>query len=246
MPIVQTSPVTTKIFDLGAEVILKVENRTSDLNRAYVWIQEAIKEIAHNTDFRNDFDQLEVLGPTFDLSINVSEYDESNIIPPGELLLSTLNISVWIDPPTNATRRKLRPGHFQESDKFVTSTPSQPTFWYRFGSNIGFFPVPDKTYQIQARVLKEHPFNDADVKSTNILLPKDWNEIICWSAAMRGFMELLEYEKAEKIKILLHGDPKYPERPGLMYGRKKRHEREDWRQQKTLRPVVRRYGWGAP
>jgi len=231
------------IASLASEVILKVENRTGDLVRAETWLKHAILEISSNPDFRNEFDQLEVLGPTFELTIGTQTYAFSNVVPAGDINIGTLDVVLFIDPPTNLLRRKLRHSHYQEVDKFQTLS-APPIVWYRFADTIGFNPVPDKAYTVQARVLREHPFN-TPLGDTTVLLPNDWDEILEWSAAMRGFMELLEYGKAMDIRNILHGDPKHPDRPGLIEGRKKRREREDWRHEGALRPVIRTYGWGS-
>jgi hypothetical protein len=105
--------------------------------------------------------------------------------------------------------------------------------------------MPNAAYQVQARVLRRHPITDAALSTTVILLPREWNEVLEWAAAIRGFMELLEYEKAAAVRSLLYGDPKHPEKPGLIEGVKKRRKREAWRQTVGLRPVVAAYGWGS-
>jgi len=103
----------------------------------------------------------------------------------------------------------------------------------------GLTPVPDKAYQIQPRLLRQHPINDNVLSQTVILIPRDYNEILIWMAVERGFMEYLEYEKATLVHNLLHGDPKHPDRVGLYEGRKKRREMEAWRTEQVLRPVYR-------
>jgi hypothetical protein len=247
MPSMQTSFL---ISDLENEVILRVENRTTDTGRADVWLRDAILEISGNPDYRDDFDQLEVLGPTYNLTISQQEYAFSNLVPPQSLPLqsgynmSTLDIFMWIDYPTNQIRRKLNPTHYQDSDKFQQAL-SLPTEWYRFGDSVGFNPVPNQAYQVQARILQEHPIDDTTLRDTQILLPREWNEVLIWSAAMRGFAELLEFEKSQEIRTMLQGDPKFPGKTGLIESIKKRRKREAWRTEQPLRPVLRGYGWGT-
>ncbi len=244
MPVLSPSgALVFAISDLENEVILRCENRTTDTARADVWIRDALLEIASNPNFRDDFDQLEEFGPVFNLTPKTQEYAYSNIVPTGDYNDSTLDVLIWQDPPTNSIRRKLNSSHYQKAD-FFQPTNSLPTEWYRFADTIGFTPVPDKAYQVQARILRMHPINDNVLSQTQILLPRDWNEVLIWSAVERGFAELLEYEKAAKIHVLLHGDLKHPERPGLISGRKKRRERESWRTEQALRPVVRSSMWG--
>jgi hypothetical protein len=245
MPVLSRSGVLIfAISDLENEVILRTENRTTDTARADIWIRDALLEITSDPDFRNEFDQLEIYGVQFNLTPQVQEYSESNLIPAGDVNTATLDILIWQDPPTNSIRRKLMPSHYQKADNFQP-TFSLPTEWYRFGPNIGFTPVPDKAYQIQTRMLQMHPINDNVLNQTQILIPRDWNEILVWAAVERGFMELLEYEKAGKIHTLLHGDPKHPERLGLLEGRKKRREMEAHRTEEALRPVYRPSSYGV-
>lgn len=250
-------PVTT-IANLESEVILKCENRTSDTARADIWIRDAILEISGNPDYRDDFDDLEILGLLTNLTggaigVSVQEYPFSNFLPsPGGTTiynLSTLDVMLWIDFPTNNIRRKLNPSHYQEADKIVTY-PSIPTSWYRFADTLGFDPPPNQNYQVQCRVLQRHPFVDffnavGNLNTTTVLLPLEWNEIIEWAAAMRGFMELLEFDRAAQLRNMLYGDPKHPDKVGLISSVKKRRSREAWREQQPLRPIVQGSTWGS-
>lgn len=247
MPVLSPgSPPIFLISDLSIGTIRKVENRTTDVNTSYIWIRDALLEIANNPDYRDEFVELEEFGPTFVLTggttpaTSVQEYPEANLLPTGDINMATLDILIWRDPPTNLTRQKLQPSHYQETDKSVVIT-SVPISWYRFGGTIGFYPSPDKNYQTQARVLKQHPINDNVLAQTQILLPRDWNEILEWAAAERGFMELGEYEKASNIHTLLYGDPRYQNKPGIIAGRKKKRRQEAWRTTGRLQPMVNSY-----
>jgi hypothetical protein len=244
-------PVVFKIQDLENEVLLRTENHVTDISRTDIWLRDALLEITSNPDFRNEFDLLEEYGPLFNLTppsgqppVGTQEYDFNNIVPVGDYNVSTLDVLIWQDPPTNSIRRKLGLSHYQKADNFQP-TFSLPTEWYRFADTIGFTPVPDKAYQIQARILRQHPINDNQLNQTQILIPREWNEILVWMAVERGFMEYLEYEKATKVHILLYGDPKHPDRVGLFEGRKKRREMEAHRTETPLRPVYRKMMWGA-
>jgi hypothetical protein len=237
-------PVVFTIQQLENEVLLRCENKVSDIGRTDVWLRDALLEITSNPDFRNEFDLLEEYGPQFNLTPQTQEYQFSNIVPVGDYNVATLDVLIWQDPPTNSIRRKLGMSHYQKADNFQP-TFSLPTEWYRFADTIGFTPVPDKNYQIQTRMLRQHPINDNQLNQTQILIPREWNEILVWAAVERGFMEYLEYEKATKVHQLLYGDPKHPDRPGLIEGRKKRREMEGFRTEQALRPVYRKMMYGA-
>lgn len=244
MPILTPSGLQFLIGDLTNEVILKVENRTTDLSRAAVWLRDVLIEISSNPDYRDEFDQLEEWGIAQNLVIGQQEYDEQPFIPAGDVNLGNLDFMIWYDPPGNTLRKKLEYTTFQESDRFQPLN-SLPTQWYRFNANIGFNPVPDKTYQVQARITRFHPINDNVLADTNILLPREWNHLLVLAAAEQGYIEYGEYEKASSIHTLLYGDPDKPKELGLFKKAKRRHERERWRSSAALRPSYKRSMWGS-
>lgn len=227
------------IGTLSSEVLVKVENRTNDTTRAYQWLKEALLEITANPDLRNDFPELEDEGPNYNLTIGQSEYADSNFIDASQVNRATLTIRLWIDPPTNTKWIMLNPSHYQKTDRTYMGN-ARPVEWFRFGTNIGFWPPPDVAYQARARYLRQHPI-DGTVQNTTILLTADWDEVLVLGAAMRGFIELEQYEKAEAIRKTLYGDPKYPEKPGMVFGRKTRRESEAHRVTQALTPRLRRY-----
>lgn len=251
MPILSSTGVLQFFFsDLDSEVIKRVENRTTDTTRADVWLRDALLEITMDPVLRDEFDELEELGPLFNLTGAatimagaIQEYSFANIVPNGDYNTSTLDIVLWTDFPFNTTQIRLETTSYQEAD-MVTRFTGQPIKWYRFGDTFGMVPVPDKNYQIQARLYKQHPINDNLLSQTQILIGRNWNEVLVWAAAERGFMELLQFEKAAQIHQLLYGDPKDPGKPGLLYGKKKRRMKENFRTQVALRPIVRSYGPG--
>jgi hypothetical protein len=152
---------------------------------------------------------------------------------------ATLDIILWTDFPTNSKWIKLEYNHYQNTDSVYTN--SLPSSWFRFGRSIGFNPTPDKDYQVQARCLQYHPINDADLAATQILLNREWNEILKYMAAMRGWIDLEEFEKAGAIKQLIYGDPKDVNNPGLIKSRKPVRMREAHRTSGRIRMKVGRY-----
>jgi len=243
MPVLTPSGVQFLIADLIPEVIIKVENRTQDAQRAAVWIRDTLLELSGSPDYRDDFPELEIFGPIFNLIPQQQEYDNSLFIAQGDVPEVTADILIWVDYPGNQNRRKLDVSHYQKTDKFQPVF-SLPTEWYTFGPNTGFNPVPDKPYQVQARCVRMHPINDNVLDQTLILLPRDWNEVIVWCAAMRGFAELMEFEKQKAIYQLLHGDPKDPSQPGLFYSIKRKRRKEQWRMESRLTMTRRASMWG--
>ena len=240
------------IQQLESEVIIKCENRTTDTARVDAWLRDSLLELTADVDYRDEFDELEQLGPLFNLTggsklvpngVAVQEYPFVNIVPPMQYNVNTLDIRLWTDYPYNNTWIRLENTSYQESD-MITPYTGQPVKWYRFADTVGFVPVPMKNYQVQARIYIMHPIA-SPINQTQILIGNNWNEILVLMAVEKGFLELLEYEKATSIHQLLHGDPKYPMKPGMIQGRKKRRAKENWRMQKPLRPIIRGYSYGS-
>jgi|SRR5271166_4335809 len=244
------------IQNLEQEVIRKLENRKSAASDIDRYLRDSIIEIAGNPDYRDSFPDLEILGAVTNLtggtvSTTVQEYPESQFIAlASDYNIKTLDFMIWVDYPTNQRRIQLNPSNFQESDKF-SSFPSLPTEWYRFGNTIGFEPPPNQNYQVQARIMRRHPITDyfnaaGQLNTTVILLPNEWFEVLEWAAAMRGFAELLEFEKVAEVRTLLWGDPAHPnDNPGLIASVKTKRRAEAWMQQQPLRPVVKSSCWGS-
>ena len=251
MPVLSPSGQTIfTIGDLANEVMYRLENRgtSADLNRIYIWLRDAILEISGDPDYRDDFDDLEVWGVLYNLTggpigTSVQEYPFVNFIQQGDYNTSTLDVLIWTDYPTNTIRKKLLPTHYQDTDK-STNIPSIPAQWYRFADTLGFDPPPNQNYQVQIRMLRRHPINDFALSLTEILLPREWNEILVWAAVLRGFMELLQFEKANEVRSLMYGDKRHPDMAGLIYSIKKRRDREAWREQQALRPLIQGSCWG--
>lgn len=227
------------------EVLIRCENRITDTSRADIWLRDSLLEMTSDPKLRDEFDELEIVGSLFNLTggpqgVSVQEYPFSSLLPPGVYNTATLSLLIWTDPPGNTSRWSVAATNYQDADQ-ITPFPGLPVKWYRFGDNIGFVPTPDRNYQVQARIYKQHPINDVSLPTTIVLLADDWREPLILAAVIRGFIELGEFEKAAKLKILLYGDPEKPDEPGIMYKRKKRRDKEMWRRQQALSPRVRRY-----
>lgn len=244
MPILTPTGMQFYINDLANEVIIRLENRVTDIQRAWVWVRDALLEISGSPDYRDDFIELEEWGLIQNLVPQQQEYLESLFVPMGDVETVNLDLLIWTDYPANTVRRKLDVSHYQKVDRF-TPIYALPTEWYRFADVFGFNPVPDKAYQVQSRLVRMHPINDNNLGQTLILLPRDWNEVLIMAALIRGFVELLEYEKAQKVRRELYGDPDNKNQPGLIFHVKRKRRRETWRMESRLTVVKRKIMWGA-
>lgn len=231
--------VPTSVGDIASEVIVKLENRTTDLQRAYQWLVESLVELTSSSELRGEFDQLEASGPLFNLVPGQKEYAFSNLVNFFDYNDGSLNMRIWTDPPTNSTPLRMNFTTYQFADMYPNNR-GRPSAWYRFNDLIGFDMVPDVPYQVQMRYQRQYPIA-CPLQNTQLLLPLDWYDVIVLLAVYRGFIELNEYEKASATHTILFGDPKQPAYVGLIEKRKKRYQREAWRQEVTLRPWVGTY-----
>lgn len=81
--------------------------------------------------------------------------------------------------------------------------------------------VPDKSYTLRWRTWLSAVIG-GDIKTTDLHVPDDWLEIVDYGAALRGFSELLEHDRAQAIRDLLYGfiDPTSGKKqPGLIASR---------------------------
>ena len=62
MPILSPTASGPTIADYAAIVCTKLENRTSDLDKAIEWVANSLVEITGDSDLRDDFDELEAWG----------------------------------------------------------------------------------------------------------------------------------------------------------------------------------------
>ncbi len=233
--------------DLLPEIQFALENRTSasDQTRIYGWLRDSLVEITTSMQYRDDLVELEVRGTPFNLTALVPMYSEDLFVPAvaaplqSGLNMATLDIILWTDPPTNSKFIKLEYNHYQNTDSVYTN--SLPSSWFRFGLELGFNPTPDKAYQVQGRCLQYHPINDSDLAATQILLKREWNEILVYMSAMRGWLALEEFEKAGAVRQILYGDPKDVNNPGLLKARKPVRQREMHRTTGKIRMKVGRF-----
>jgi|SRR5215831_1502338 len=122
-----------------------------------------------------------------------------------------------------------------------------PSLWAPFGANYLVRQVPNDNYPLIVRfwIRPQIQFlvgtTNAD-PATPLFVPDDWLEILDYSAQLRGYMDLQEFDKAQVIRTLLYGDPANIKRvPGLIKANLRRIQAEQDTNQYGLRPRIRRY-----
>jgi|SRR5919108_1253570 hypothetical protein len=124
--------------------------------------------------------------------------------------------------------------------RYMTTTEGVPAIWAPYSGQILVRPVPNDTYDFTWRFWIK-PILDTPTEDTELLLPDDWTEVLDYMAAYRGHMALGEPQEAQAIAMLLHGDPKHANMPGLIKTKLLRREAENVVSDFALVPRVRPY-----
>jgi hypothetical protein len=128
--------------------------------------------------------------------------------------------------------------------RYASAIPGPPSIYGTVAKSILVRPVPDRAYSFiwDAWLLPVvDQTSTATINSSSILLPLDWMEILQYMAALRGHISLLERDKAQEIHVLLYGDPKNQELPGLIKHKLLIHAAESYDSDYAIRPKNRAY-----
>jgi len=117
-----------------------------------------------------------------------------------------------------------------------------PSIYAVFKKQVVVRLIPNKTYIVKWRVWMK-PVIESTINSTELKLPDDWLEILDYSAALRGHVELHEADKAAQLHQLLFGANTQSGRliPGLIKQRLLMRQAESPSEEYGIRPKVRRY-----
>src|SRR5215831_804099 len=204
-----------KIGDLVNDVADLLGNRSDINTRISKWIAYGYRDIGHAIPF----EELEETDYTL-LVPNLGGYD----YPIGARAIKSMTMGFPAGKPTS--RRPLRKRNIKILDRYNLSTPGTPSIWAPFKNQFHVRPVPDQGYPLIIRFWKKVQLDQMDINNTELLVPDDWVEIVQYQAQIRGFMGLLEFDKAAAVRTMLYGNPKQPDKPGLLKQRLTRIQAE--------------------
>lgn len=219
-----------KINDRLQKVRDKIGKRTDIDQQVKEAYREAYREIAHKYPFAE---------------LETSYID---VIPGGidELTLAEtermIRFVTVTDPSTDA-KRWLKPRGLKHLTGWTGVAQGMPAVLVIEGRRLIFRPKADKAYNIEIftrkRVLIASPIED-----TQLELPEEWLVILDHLAAEQVLIDLMEYDKAQAIHILLFGgtDSNTGKRlPGLMAQRIPKRFAESEAAEYAIQPLIRRY-----
>lgn len=227
------------ISDRTTTVQPMIGNRTDLSARIPIWTANAYIELASNIPFP-DLEATDVLS-------TVGSSGPQNFPPANDTYdyptnaQGILSCTIIVQNVPYPVSKK----NIEYIDQYPTLYPGRPVIWAPFNYHQIFRPVPDQSYQVIRRFWTR-PVVDftstSTINATILSLPPDWLEIVDYTSALRGFMELKDYEKAQGIRIILYGDPKHPQdNPGLIKQRLTQIQSENMNSDYGMRMKIRKY-----
>lgn len=230
------------IGELIPNVISKLSNRTVPQAKCVKWIQDAVKDITASYPFT----ELQVTGPTVQLTINLAEYGKRAFLNPNDLDATNIDSFFLYINGSSGTGYNLKYRTVPTIEAMM-KIAGQPVHWSRHGSNIYVAPMPQVAYYVFQRYQQRHPWTDSPVNDT-IRIADDWLEIIEYAAAMRGAWDERMYDYNKEVKILLYGDPEFQlngsmgkGQPGLIHAKTSQRARDMSNNERQMQPRVARY-----
>ncbi len=233
-----------QISDRTTHVREKLGKRTDIDTRINLWLGDAYLELGMGFSF-------EELLSTVDTPTTAGEVEGTDDIydyPSNTRAIKALTLIRSNDSRQPLIRRSIR-----LIERYSASTPGPPSIYAPYSVQaattttrlIIVRPIPDIVYTpgIRWRIWLK-PVLDGTIADTYLRMPDDWLEILDYSAALRGFTELLEHERAAAIFALLNGaeDPRTGKRqPGLIAKRMTAMQAEVGEEEYAIRPRIRKY-----
>lgn len=223
------------------------------------WVARTLK----NLTGKYPFEELRVKGPMMTIGPGLGnngsnyEYFVSSFLNAGDDLTLMENPVIFLSPTQAQQVNLVGTGQpFGTSPvgypmDYMTPTAIQtmlfisggiPFKWTRYGQFFWFGTQPGSPFQMYLPYQRRHPFQDANLPQSPIFIPPDWEDIVQYSAALRGAQALRWPEQVNQMREILYGDPKNPKgRPGLLAAMDLQIERDQQKSSRQLMPVVARY-----
>jgi hypothetical protein len=202
------------ISELIPDVKLILQNRSDVLNyNPAMYIKNSIQELSQSYPF----EELRVTGPRQTLTVNQYQYPVTFFENPGDDYSQIQALNIFTNPNTNTVAYPLHYDTPTGIQTLLFIPGGLPAKWTRFGDFIWVGPQPGQQYTVFMIYQRRHPFNDANLGSTPVLMPPEWKEIVEYCAAYRlaaGPLRWMDF--AKELRILIYGDPSDPSEPGLI------------------------------
>lgn len=226
----------------------KLANRTDLLAMGgYTWLMDGILELSRN--YRFQF--LEKTGPLMTTQPGVYNYPLDPFLVPGDAgkIANVIPSLFRYFIPYNPVAGVVNPGsellwRSVDAIELLFNTPGIPAYFTRYGTQILIAPIPQAAYPIFLRYQVEHPFSNPPVGTDPYMLDNDWREIVEYSAAERGAINLRMMDYASQYHQVLFGDPEFERSsgargmPGIIFRKITQIETDSQAHMRYIRPMV--------
>lgn len=214
------------ISDRISKIQFLLGNRTDIDDRIVGWAGDAWRELGSTVPFV----QLE---ETFEDQFIVGEEE----YPYPEEARAVKSIVIF---PTANSAFRPRKKDIRMIESYSTSIPGTPAIWAPYNNSILVRPIPNVALDFRWRCWM-NPVLVGPGQATPLLMPDDWLTVFDHLAAMIGNASLGQGEKAHELDVLLHGDPKHPDKPGWIKRKMLREAAENVVSDYATDPMVRPY-----
>jgi hypothetical protein len=230
------------IGDLIPNVVSKLSNRTVPPAKCVKWIQDAVKDITASFSFT----ELQLKGPTVQLTINESAYDKRFFLNSNDIDATNIDSFFFYISGNSGTGYNLKYRTVPTIEAMM-KIAGQPVYWSRHGKVILLAPMPQQAYYVFQRYQERHPWTDNPINDT-IRIADDWLEIVEYAAAMRGAWDERMYDYNTQVKTLLYGNAEFQRtgskgegQPGLIHAKCSQQSRDMSNNERQIQPRVARY-----
>jgi len=237
-----------KIADLYPGILAKLQNRTdiTEQQAAYA-VRSALLDITESMIFeelRSPNIPMVTAGPGMGWQGSNYAYQVSTFLAPGDDYTLMEDPVICLTQGTQFTSPSQVNNTVTYAMDYMTPKAIRPLLgigggiplkYTRFGTQ------PGQPYQVFLPYQIRHRFT-SNLPDSPLFIPTSWEEIVEYSAAMRLAQGPLRWpDMVKDIKLILYGDPKTPDQPGILAARKLQIERDQNKSTRQLIPVVQRY-----
>jgi hypothetical protein len=242
-----------KISDLYQGIVAKLQSRTDiTLQQASFWVKRALLDITESMIFeelRSPNIPMVTIGPALGLNGSSFVYPVSKFLNPGDDYTLSEDPVIVLTSGTQFNSPWQVVNSVTYSMDWMSPKAIQPLLgigggipfkYTRYGGNFWFGTQPGQPYQVFLPYQIRHPFA-SNLPESQLFIPTSWEEVIEYSAAMRGAEERRWPDMVKDLKFILYGDPKTPDVPGILKARMLQVERDMNKSTRQLIPSVQRY-----
>jgi hypothetical protein len=246
------------INDLVPGVIAALANKTDITpQNAAIWIKKTLLNLTASYKF----EELRVQGPMVTVGPGMGyqgsnfQYLISQFLNAGDDYTLQESPVIFLTPTQAATAGLVNAGTTSGAVvgyplPYMTPTAIQtllfipggiPSRYTRYGNQFWIGTQPGMPYQMYLPYQRSHPFNDSNLLQSPLYIPTRFEDLIEYSAALRGANENRWPDQVKNLREIIYGDPKGEGEPGLLKAMVSQITMDQDKSTRQVIPTVSRY-----